>query len=724
MGVRIIAGDCLTSLRTLPDASFDCVVTSPPYWGLRSYIAAGNPLKRYEIGLEPTLGEHLDVLVEVFREVRRVLKIHGTLWLNYGDCYAARPNGKSAAEYKDEGNDDRTHRDKPFSTVGPIYDANSSIGGQRGDPKRAAVGAGIPNGRVTAGGAYLKPKDLCMVANRLAIALQEDGWWVRSEIIWCLSGGTWVYARTQKGDMPMMVRDLARLRPGTAQLWNGSKWTALLGMSKSARRGDELEIVLRSGERISCTPTHRFPTKRGLLSAGDLKRGDVIETCRLPPPERPRDCAIDEDAAWFAGLYLAEGSRSGDCIQISGHAKEEARWERVQRIAAKFGGSATQTIAGNERNIRVRGRILNAIIDELVAGRTAADKGFSSIVWRYSDTFIASMLTGYLSGDGHWDAKNKRWRLGFTRNYNLERDLRVACSRLGYHLSLRPSMARYQGGVRPAFHGELRMERSGHHNQRDMGEVVEVRKARCREVYDLGVADEPHLFALASGVLTHNSKPNPMPESVYDRPTTAHEKVWLLTKSEDYFYNHEAIREPVTGGSHARVRGASSRENVDRVPRSRKLKVPGGWDVEPGAHGTINRSGRTSATYIDGSFHASTTPLVGSRNSRNVWTIAPRAFRGAHFATFSPALAERCIKAGCPPTVCGCCGAVSNCGALCETFPRAPGRVLDPFGGAGTVGLVADKLGLDCTLIELNPDSVVMAERRIKGLADIAEAAE
>ncbi|KAB7782433.1 DNA modification methylase M.SthI [Methylorubrum populi] len=113
MTVRILIGDVRERLRTLPDAYFDMVCTSPPYWGLRDYGVAG------QIGLERTLGEHLAVMVEVFREVRRVLKPQGTLWLNYGDCYAASPNGRAAADVV---GDDRTFRDKPFSTVGPIFD--------------------------------------------------------------------------------------------------------------------------------------------------------------------------------------------------------------------------------------------------------------------------------------------------------------------------------------------------------------------------------------------------------------------------------------------------------------------------------------------------------------------------------------------------------------------------------------------------------------------------
>lgn len=172
MTVRILIGDVRDQLRTLADDSVDCVVTSPPYWGLRDYDVEG------QIGMERTLGEHLGVMVEVFREVRRVVKPNAAVWINYGDCYATSPNGRSAADTKAAGNDDRTFRDKPFSTVGAIYDSS------RPNCKQTKHAGGVETGgRIRAGGT-LKPKDLCMIPNRLAIALQDDGWWVRSEIIW------------------------------------------------------------------------------------------------------------------------------------------------------------------------------------------------------------------------------------------------------------------------------------------------------------------------------------------------------------------------------------------------------------------------------------------------------------------------------------------------------------------------------------------------------------
>jgi len=170
--VRLHVGDCLAMLAAMEPDSVDCVVTSPPYWGLRDYGVDG------QIGLEPTLGEHLDVMVQVFEAIRRVLKPTGTVWLNYGDCYATAPNGRSAAETKAGGADDRTFRDKPFSTTGPIY------GAKPGQPFDALNGTSRRGGGGAPSGGTLKPKDLCMVPNRLAIALQDAGWWVRSEIVW------------------------------------------------------------------------------------------------------------------------------------------------------------------------------------------------------------------------------------------------------------------------------------------------------------------------------------------------------------------------------------------------------------------------------------------------------------------------------------------------------------------------------------------------------------
>jgi DNA modification methylase len=368
LSVRILRGDALAMLKTLPDESVHCCVTSPPYYGLRCYGIEG------QYGLEPTLAEYLDNMVAVFREARRVLRSDGTLWLNIGDSYNAYNGG-----------------------AGP-----GSKLSQRQSAARPALTTGY-----SLQNKDLKPKDLMLVPHRLALALQDDGWWVRSEIIW-----------------------------------------------------------------------HK-------LSA--------------------------------------------------------------------------------------------------------------------------------------------------------------------------------------------------------------------------------------------------MPESVTDRPTKAHEHIWLLSKSERYYYDAAAASEPVTqderrptfrGGAYCNDSTFDNSEGGKTTDTGNvRVKVPSGWDTKAGAHGTVHREGRTqepeytkrsgnkerkpaSARGVpvdtDGSTNgavAGSIPWEGStRNWRDVWSLGPEPFKEAHFATFPTEIPRRAIVAGCP----------------------IGGTVLDPFGGAGTTGLVADRLQRSAILIELNPEYAAMAERRIR----------
>ena len=316
--INFLQGDVFDKLKTLDNNSIDCVVTSPPYWGLRDYGVAG------QLGLEPTYQEHIKNIVELFRAMKPKLKDSATIWLNYGDSYAATVNGtkvkdmkknlqKNRIKNKGKTNgvyDDRGFIDKPFSTI-------------QGS---------------------LKPKDLVMIPNRIAIALQDDGWWIRSEIIW--------------------------------------------------------------------------------------------------------------------------------------------------------------------------------------------------------------------------------------------------------------------------------------------------------------------------------HKPNPMPESIKDRPTSAHEKIWLITKSRKYYYDSDAIREPLASTSLTRL----NQPNLNNQKGSNR------------GNGGMKLNGNMKAV-----------GNIETKNKRNVWTITTKPCKEAHFATFPKDLIEPCIKAGCP----------------------VGGVVLDPFGGSGTTGIVAKQLNRTAILIELNPDYMEIAKKRI-----------
>ena len=152
-------GDCLATLRTLPAGVARCCVTSPPYFGLRDYGVPG------QIGLESSPTEFVARLVEVFREVRRVLADDGTLWLNLGDSYVSAPQGPDLSSCGLDG----TRRN--------MAESRRLAGSFRRD--RREVG-GTKHRR----GGDLPAKNLLGIPWRVAFALQEDGWFLRSDIIW------------------------------------------------------------------------------------------------------------------------------------------------------------------------------------------------------------------------------------------------------------------------------------------------------------------------------------------------------------------------------------------------------------------------------------------------------------------------------------------------------------------------------------------------------------
>lgn len=172
---RIIPGDCIAGLRTLPDASVHCCVTSPPYWGLRDYGHDG------QIGLEETPEAYVARMVEVFREVRRVLRDDGTLWLNLGDSYCSQ-----GGERKYGSSDGATGRgDAPGARLKEVRGFGDGtwdwIESNRTDDWATDEWLQELKRRRAA---FLKPKDLVGIPWRVAFALQADGWWLRQDIIW------------------------------------------------------------------------------------------------------------------------------------------------------------------------------------------------------------------------------------------------------------------------------------------------------------------------------------------------------------------------------------------------------------------------------------------------------------------------------------------------------------------------------------------------------------
>ena len=239
---RVIVGDCVEGMHTLPDQSVHTCVTSPPYFGLRDYGMAG------QIGLEATPDAFVARLVEVFREVRRVLRDDGTLWLNLGDSYAANR----------------------------AYQVPSTNGGAKHGSGRSAGGKGssVPDG--------IKPKDLIGIPWRVAFALQADGWYLRQDIIW-----------HKPNPMPESVTD---------RCTKAHEYLFLL--SKSAKYFFDADAIKEEGSgRI---PGNKKPTAKRGASVETAAEGSGIFAAQQRPCEtRNRRSVWTVTTKPFAGAHFA-----------------------------------------------------------------------------------------------------------------------------------------------------------------------------------------------------------------------------------------------------------------------------------------------------------------------------------------------------------------------------------------------------------------------------------
>ena len=159
-------------------------------------------------------------------------------------------------------------------------------------------------------------------------------------------------------------------------------------------------------------------------------------------------------------------------------------------------------------------------------------------------------------------------------------------------------------------------------------------------------------------------KPNPMPESVKDRCTKAHEYIFLLSKNVKYYFDNEAIKED----------SVNAGKKITLGEKSFAKRQADGMNRNPSGNALVDEY-----------------EVLSKRNKRSVWTVTTKPFKGAHFATFPPDLIEPCVLAGCPEG----------------------GVVLDPFGGSATTGIVANKHNRNAVMCELNPDYIEIARERI-----------
>jgi len=182
------------------------------------------------------------------------------------------------------------------------------------------------------------------------------------------------------------------------------------------------------------------------------------------------------------------------------------------------------------------------------------------------------------------------------------------------------------------------------------------------------------------------NKPSCMPEAVKDRPTKSHEYIFLLSKNEHYYYDYESIKDPAVGFNNEPPAGSLG---AFGPAQSRRRK--GNSKTFRGGGAYTNNQSFDNDNLVERESHGNKPNLTGTRNKRTVWTVSTKPFKDAHFATYPPDLIEPCVLAGSPKD----------------------GVVLDPFFGSGTTGEVSIKHNRNFVGIELNPEYIKIAEKRL-----------
>lgn len=813
---RIINADVLSGLAQLDSDSIDCIITSPPYWGLRDYgdstkvIWDGDKNCKHEwltfkgdnkgktpeerlqqrehalemgytvriwggsestqgtydrshipdsdfcskcgawygqLGLEPSLDLYLSHLLQVTAELKRVLKPTGVVFWNHGDSYSSML-GKHG------------NRTAGFSETTMVSDDMKP-------PKPDSI------------------PEKCMIMQNYRLVLRmidEQGWILRNTIIWhkCLSGSTKMFAYVDGKPIVAYLKDLLRLSKNSVIEFpssDGNK-TKLLSWSKSMQ--SSVHILFRDGTEITCSENHRFVTNKDMLvEAKDLKKGVVIKKVRHNL-FKLNEGIWDYNWGWFIGLYLAEGNKDRKGIRLS-LSKDEQKWiPMIESLFKPFGIVVNPHIYKNNLAILIPSYIATGIIDTFVRGAGAKGKRLTREAFMYGEEFVKGIIDGWLDGDGSYEKYNNRWKASISRNSGMVDDLRACALISGYMFRSNLGYTKYQHGTKPCIRITVRKTLSANgYNRKSDTEIIRVTKNGEHNLYDIEV-DGNHLFTLLNGALSHNS--NHMPSSVRDRFAASYEPIFMLVKNQKYWFDLDAVRVPqkefVTNGK--RGLGFKPRESKDFMVDGAGYKQ-GGIIEYRAEHGiNYNPLGKNPGDVRDLTKHEIATGRIGNfsyedplhqkplnpsgKNPGDIWNIPTQPFSGAHFATFPEKLIEPMVKAGCPAEVCKKCGkarerisekelvvhkefndkgkALDNVreGSVYEpAIPRArtgleghneyktigwtdcgcgagfeSGIVLDPFMGAGTTALVALENNRRFIGIELNPEYVKMAYKRIE----------
>lgn len=595
--VRLFQGDVLAVLRNLPARSVQCIVTSPPYWGLRSYLSDGHKDKHKELGSEDRpdclgwargencaeacweTGCYICRMVLVCRELRRVLRDDGTLWLNYGDTYSAGKTGRDdndpvtranldqhghggGVKLQATGNNGIQRRlVRPQGSTSQRQ-GRSNIREQRGNAK-----AGLPSG------------NLVGVPWRVALALQADGWTLRQDIIWhkpapmpeCLDPETQVFIRVN-GWVSRITLDRLYKMSVKPEILGPNGWVKVLNLWKVRKPA----MILEAGkvERVICSPDHKFPVShdRSNLRTEDKPASEIravgyrdyllycpIQKYLSPTLTEWGGVGLTGYLGYVLGLYAAEGSQDGGYrMKWTIHREEHYIKSKFFKSLVSLGldGQAFPDPDSNAQNLIATSDWLQRTIWTFVFGKDARTKRLNiELMLNAPEDFRSRFLEGYVDGDG--SDRGEGWGAS-SASRGLRNDISTLASSLGIITSKGYSKGSLKGSDKeyhshgiwtPYFNRSTKKGTDGIYQilprgRKELGEE--------RDMIDIEV--EGQLFLIGDGLVSHNS--------VKNRCTKAHEYVFLLTKGMRYFYDAEAIKEPSSNSSIKRMASGYNTKNI------------------------------------------------------------------------------------------------------------------------------------------------------------------
>jgi DNA modification methylase len=633
---RIICGDA-RDMAAVPDASVQLVVTSPPYNVAKDYSDHDDNL---------SLDQYVSLLNAVWRACYRVLAPGGRLCVNVA-------------------NTDR----KPYLSLVSLIDEQLRLSGQN--------------------------------------------WLHRGHIIWdkgaCLSGNTKVYVRNRQTGV-VACRRLSSLSDGGS--WKEldvegysdsatpkSCWLPICGLWETdATQG--LSLTFTEGCAVVATPDHRFVRTDGsLILAKDIRVGDRLRRISLTPdfdgsvPAAFANC----DLAWALGLYLAEGSISCETengvrtLRYHLHRNEHAWINRLRSIWEPFGGTISSIENGNRLIVSVTGYVVSAIVREFISGRTSHDKLPLNSVLGAPQKWRQAFLQGWLDGDGYFSEQAQRWEGNITgANQRLIPTLHALARSIGYRLQhgAGSATAEQDGKRHMVVRWKLYLRESPHHNAVawDELQVKEITEDSAR-FFDLALADEPHLFVLADGLVSHNSAGVSTAWGSFGRasnPTLRDVHEYITVWSKDQLKLEGGGESGVTGNQFvAWTRSIWRPEELlpelqkkiaEKLADARKRDKDDAWIAESIARAVWSQAVAPGET---------------------IWEMTTES-TVAHPAPFPVELPKRVIA----------------------LYTQPGDVVLDPFMGSGSTAIAARLTGRHYVGYELSAEYCQLAEKRVREATD------